>query len=249
MGAFQSTNNANIVGAYGYNGCSDFSGALCNALCCGGKARWYVGGGGCIDDSRAFLTDSTGNDAAWQRGGALRTLFEARLFDAELTTLMKSAPRNCCGCMDPEKMGPVLNGAWCAKVNAELLHRAGYACHAEVWVTYNNKGEKHAHMQMQITRHQEHVSVHVPPGTAPGALLQVQAPGGALLQVAVPQGVAPGGSFIIALPPAAQPAMAAQPAAHAPPAGGIPVSAQPAAMGAAPVQQQSAPGLVPGLVS
>merc|ERR1712107_802646 len=40
------------------------------------------------------------------------------------------------------------------------------------------------------------MQVQVPPGSAPGTLLQVQTPAG-LMQVAVPDGCAPGSTFII----------------------------------------------------
>jgi len=58
------------------------------------------------------------------------------------------------------------------------------------------------------------MSVQVPPGVLPGAMLIVQAPSGQQLQVAVPAGVMPGMHFQVAIPPA--PAAAAMPPPAAP---------------------------------
>ena len=119
------------LASYGFNECAkDPLMRLCNIVTCcrpvwhSRPSRpcccWTGWGGGALAFPRS---------GDWGPKGALRHSFELLLHSQASDALN--------GVKDRSKGGLAahLNTTWCSKVNAELLHPAGYSCRAHCWTT------------------------------------------------------------------------------------------------------------------
>ena len=136
-----------VQGAYGHH--------LCDMCCCGPflwrlfcccvpRKLWNAdshcdGDGIEFAEKRVFSGEDWGGTAQQSAEAiALRLRFEQELMGRDMRDALRHAPGRgcgpCCfGCSDMGAQVRHLNATWVARVNAELLAPAGYACVAHFW--------------------------------------------------------------------------------------------------------------------
>lgn len=136
------------IGAYSYNGGARDCHNWCNWLFCCGKPLWHVPPAACPNccaDGKRFPQ----NHPEWGKNAALRAQFEELLMGQEMQDALDGVPK-CCFCTCISGGTKQLLDPWCSKVNAELLHPAGFQCEAFHWVTKGDKGQDEHHMAVTI---------------------------------------------------------------------------------------------------
>lgn len=141
------------IGAYAYNGAALDCPNWCNWVCCCGRPLWHLPPAACPNCCANFDPRCgrrfPQNDPGWGKNAALRAQFEELLMGQEMQDALDGVPK-CCFCTCISGGTKKLLDPWCSKVNAELLHPAGFQCEAFHWVTKGDKGQDEHHMAVTI---------------------------------------------------------------------------------------------------